>query len=164
MNAGGRRARPYRLLFVCTGNLCRSPMAEGLAREYASARGRELDTASAGTLGLVDRPADPKAIAVCREVNVDLSQHRSKGLDDALVAWADYVLVMELAHAEQIRERFPAIGEKLVLLGSFGGVMEVRDPLGGWKFQFRRSREEIARCVQGFMDRLPAVIADESGA
>jgi protein-tyrosine-phosphatase len=147
--------RPWRLLFVCTGNICRSPMAEGLARAYATGRGRAVEVRSGGTMGIVDHPADPKAVAVCGEIDVDIARHRSSGIDAEVIAWADYVLVMEYAHATWLRERFPDLGEKLLLLGSFAGVFEIADPLGGWKFQFRRSREEIRRCVEAFVDRLP---------
>lgn len=130
-------------------------MAEGLARDYAARRGRRVETKSAGTLMLQDRAADPYAVAVCREIDVDLSQHRSQGVTDELIAWCDYALVMEYQHAATIRDRHPEVGEKLLLLGSFAGIMEVPDPIGGWKFQFRRSREQIKKCVEQFIDRIP---------
>lgn len=148
-------ANPYHVLMVCTGNICRSPMAELLCRDYAEARGRVMEVRSAGTAGLIDQPADPKAVAVCRELDLDLSAHRSQGITDELIAWADYVLVMEYAHASYVREHFPAVGEKLMLLGTFGGMVEIADPLGGWTFRFRRSRNDIKKCVDGFVDRLP---------
>ena len=148
-------SRPWRLLLVCTGNLCRSPMAAALARGYADERGRDIEVQSAGTMGLVDEPADKHAVAVCRELSLDLSEHRSQALTEDLVAWADFVLTMEYLHTFQIRERFPEVGERLLLLGTFGGMMEIADPLGGWKFQFRRTRETLRKCVEMFIDRLP---------
>lgn len=154
----GEPERPWRLLFVCTGNICRSPMAEGIARDYAQKRGRLVEVRSAGTMGLVGHAADSKAVAVCGELDVDLSAHRSQAIVSDLITWADWVLVMEFAHATHIREKFPEVGEKLVMLGSFAGLFELADPLGGWKFQFRRSRDEIRRCVESFVDRLPASI------
>lgn len=146
---------PYRLLFVCTGNICRSPMAEVIAISYAGERMRPVKVQSASTLGLDGRPADPKAVAVCKEIGLDLTQHRSQPLTGEIIGWAEHVLVMEYAHAQFIRENHPEVGDKLMLLGTFGGMLEIADPIGGWKFKFRRSRKDLQRCVEGFIDRLP---------
>ena len=117
----------------------------------------EVEVQSASTLGLEDRPADPHAVAVCAEVGVDIGDHDAQPLTDELIDWADYVLVMEYRHAAHIREHHPQAGEKVLMLGNFGGnAPEIADPIGGWRFQFRRSRDEIQRCVHGFMRRLPA--------
>ena len=148
-------SRPRHLLFVCTGNICRSPMAEGMARHYALLRGWPVEVKSGGVLGIIDRPADPLAIRVMKEVGVDISAHRSGGIDSELVAWADHILVMELGHTMKLRERHPETADKTLMLGNFGGIMEVQDPIGGWRWKFRRCREDLQRCVTGFMDQLP---------
>ncbi len=106
-------------------------------------------------MGIERRPADPKAVKVCAEVGVFLDEHRSRGLDAEMVAWADYVMVMEMAHAQHLREHYPEVGERIVLLGGLDGRMNIPDPIGGWTFQFRRSRNQIARCVEAFVGRLP---------
>ena len=147
--------RPHHVLFVCSGNICRSPMAEGLARAYAAATRRSMEVRSAGTLGIIDHPADSKAVAVCAEVGVDISGHLSQGLSEDLVSWADYVLVMEYGHARHLRDHYPEVGDDLLMLGAFGGLFEIEDPIGSWKLKFRRSRDEIDRCVRAFVDRLP---------
>jgi protein-tyrosine-phosphatase len=152
----GDGAGAWRVLFVCSGNICRSPMAEGLALTYASRRGRAIEAKSAGTLGIVGRSADPYAMMVCQEIGVDIAGHQSQGLSSELIRWCDYAIVMEYAHAAFIRAKYPEVGEKLLLLGSFGGAMEIGDPIGGWKFQFRWSRDEIKKCVETFLDRIPA--------
>lgn len=152
-------SRPHHLLMVCTANICRSPMAEGLARAYALERGRSVEVRSAGTmterLGLAGRAADKKAVAVCAEVDIDISRHAATPVSEELVAWADYVLVMELRHAADLRERFPEHGDKLMLLAHHGGMGEIADPIGSWKFRFRATRKELARCVERFLDKLP---------
>lgn len=130
-------------------------MAALLARDYATRRGWELETASAGVLGLKDRPADPGAVRAMAEIGLDLREHRSQGVDAELMRWADYVLVMELTHASELRRRFPEAEDKVLMLGNFGGKLEIADPLGGWRWRFRRSREEIQGCVEGFLDQLP---------
>ncbi len=155
--------RPHRLLFLCTANICRSPMAEGWARALAAARGLPVDVRSGGTMGLIGRPADPLAVRVMGEVGVDLSAHRSAGVDAAVMAWADQVFVMELRHQLFLAEHFPAEAHKALQLGSLGGAMEVPDPVGGWRWRFRRSRDLLRRCVEGLLPHLdPAGVPVEA--
>ena len=148
-------SRPYHLLFVCTANICRSPMAEGLARDYERRRGWAVRCRSGGIMGLVDKEAATNAVRVLREINIDISNHLSSGISDEMVQWADHILVMELRHAIKLRERHDNLGTKVLQLGSFGGLVEVADPVGGWRWKFRRSRDDLQRCVEAFMDNLP---------
>lgn len=130
-------------------------MAEGIARKLAQTTGRSIEIQSAGTLGLIGHPADAKAVQVCDELGISLRNHRSQAVTPELVAWADYVLVMETRHAMELRERFENLENRLVLLGSYGGVMDIADPIGGWTFQFRSCRDLLVRCVESFLQRLP---------
>jgi len=150
-----QRLPPHRLLFVCTANICRSPMAEALAVICAEERGWWVQALSCGTEALDGVPAAPNAVKAIKEVGGDLSEHLSQPVSDELVNWADRVLCMELRHAGWVREHFPQADEKIQLLGTFGGVMNVGDPYGSWIFAFRRSRDHIRRCVDGLLDTLP---------
>ncbi len=147
---------PHRILMVCTANICRSPMAEALARRYAQERQQHIEIRSCGTHALTGQPASANGIKAVREVGGELDGHASQPVTEELVDWADRILVMELRHASHIRELFPRSDEKLQMLGTFGGTMEIDDPYGGWIFKYRRSRDEIRRCVEAFIDRLPA--------
>ena len=69
-----------KVLFVCAGNLCRSPFAEGLARQLAAERGLDVEFASAGEIALDGDPCPPEAVAVAKEYGVDLSSHRARRL------------------------------------------------------------------------------------
>lgn len=144
-----------RLLFVCTGNICRSPMAEVYAQAAGVERGRIIEARSGGVLGIIDKPADPLAVKVMGEINIDLEGHRSSGVTDEMMDWARYVLVMELHHAIKVRERFPAHEDKVLVLANFGGMREVKDPIGGWRWKFRRCRADVIRCVDNFLNTLP---------
>lgn len=147
---------PHRLLFVCTANICRSPMAEAFARAYGVERGWAIESQSCGVSALPDNPAAPRSVRAMTEVGLDIRAHRSRPIDDELVAWADYVLVMEIRHATRVRERWPGADGKVMLLGNFGGVLEIDDPYGSWFMgRYRRSRDEIQRCARVFIDRLP---------
>ncbi len=146
---------PYRLLFVCTANICRSPIAEGLARLYADSRGRAVEALSAGTHAIDGQPAAANSVRVVKELGGDIAAHRSQLITDALVDWADRILVMEMRHAATVRERHSGADAKIQLLGTFGGLVEIADPYGSWIFTYRRRRDEIRSCVETFIDRLP---------
>lgn len=130
-------------------------MAEGLAIQMGEKYGIPISAKSCGTLGIENRSADKHAIAVCQEVFVDISHHQSTGVNSHDIEWADWVLVMELAHASAIRDQYPNIDERLLLLGPFGGFHEIPDPIGGWRFRFRKSRNMLASAIQGFIKQLP---------
>lgn len=131
-------------------------MAEGLAIAAGKASGRSVDARSASTLGLVDRPADPHAVAVCKELNIDIASHKSRPVLAEDVEWADYILVMALHHASAVRDAHPQADHKVLLLGTLGGALEIADPIGQGKTRFRSARDEIKRCVDALVSRLPS--------
>lgn len=132
-------------------------MAEFLAREAAAREGLDVETRSAGTLGLVNQAPPPNAIAVMREVGVTVQDHRSQPLSAELVDWADHVLVMTFEHAETVHTRFPNAGDKVKLLGPFGRQgQEIADPMGWWRPTYRRVRDQILRSVEGLIRNLRA--------
>jgi protein-tyrosine-phosphatase len=130
-------------------------MAAGIARMYADTRGWAVEVLSAGTHAIAGNPAAPNSVKAIRELGGDISEHRSQPISDELVAWADRILVMEMRHAQSVRQRHAGADEKVQLLGTFGGLVEIDDPYGSWIFTYRRRREDIRRCVENFMDRLP---------
>jgi protein-tyrosine phosphatase len=150
-----RRPGHHRILFVCSGNICRSPMAERLAEALGDRIGLDVEAASAGTLGLVDRPADAHAIAVLREVGLDLRDHRSQGVSEGLVAWADAIAVMELKHAAWLLERFPDLPHsRVVQLGPYAGSADIPDPVGRWRWHFRRVRRQLETALERWLREL----------
>lgn len=97
--------RPLRILFVCFGNICRSPMAEGLARQVVTTSFQEsaADVSSAG-LGAMDGGAPtPEAIAAMRKRGIDISAHRARVVTHDMVASSDLVLAMEERQCERLR-------------------------------------------------------------
>src|SRR5690349_11718390 len=89
----------FNVLFVCTGNTCRSPMAEALAREELERRGwHHVRLASAGTAADFGQPASGNAVSVLARKGIDLDRHSSQPLTRALVEWADLILAMSPSH------------------------------------------------------------------
>ena len=97
------------VLFVCTGNICRSPSADGIMRHLASARGLELDIDSCGTHGYhIGEPPDPRSIAVAADNGVDLSSLRARKLDRKDFERFDLLLAMDSGHLSAMQRLCPA--------------------------------------------------------
>jgi protein-tyrosine-phosphatase len=132
-------------------------MAEYMAREWAPICGMDVQVRSASTLGLVDRAADPKVVAVCHELDLDLTPHRSQPLTVELVLWADRIGVMEIQHATAVHDLVPDLPSDTVIpLAAFVGKAEIADPIGGWtKRPFRVARDEIRVGVLALLESMP---------
>ncbi|PZD97771.1 low molecular weight protein arginine phosphatase [Paenibacillus sambharensis] len=100
-----------RILFVCTGNTCRSPMAEALLRERAKARGIEVEVRSAGVSTVDGLPVSPHAAETLRARNITHAGS-SHAVTGQLIDWADLILAMTTSHKRNLIERFPVAVEK----------------------------------------------------
>ena len=146
---------PYRLLFICSGNICRSPMAEALAEEIGLRDGKTIIARSASTLGIDGYPAHRHAIRVMGWLSMNISEHRSQPITKTLTEWADFILVMERKHATHIREHFPESTDKVLELASFGGLPRIDDPVKKWLWAFYTCRNAIRKCLERFVVQLP---------
>jgi len=146
----------FRLLFVCTGNICRSPMAEGIIKVLLSpASDRRILVRSAGTHAADGLSAEPGAMRAARELGADIGGHRSRAIDGSLIAGADLILVMERQQARFIRSMTHVTPDALRLLGEFAGgagTPEIPDPYGGSFAVYRHCAEMIRGCLDGVID------------
>src|SRR5438309_9245909 len=106
------------VLFVCTGNICRSPIAEGLFRRLLGNR-KDIEVVSAGVHAVRGQPPSLYAVEVCAEAGTDISNIRSQPLTPALVDRATHIFAMTGAHLETIQTLFPTGAEKSFLLRGF---------------------------------------------
>lgn len=112
-----------RVLVVCIGNICRSPMAEGLIRQAVP----EVRISSAGISALVGRGADPIAVQIMAGVGVDISAHRARMLTDAIARDADLILVMDELQKQHLATQYPYTRGKVFRLGEAASE-DIPDP------------------------------------
>jgi protein-tyrosine phosphatase len=147
-----------RVLFVCTGNICRSPMAEALTRHLAQERGLAVEVDSAGTDAWhVGEPPHPGALAALSRRGIRLERRaRQVGPEDA--ERFDLLVALDRGHARILRRRFPHAAAKVRLLSEFGppGTLpDVPDPY--YDGQHEAVCELVERCCRGLVDWLARV-------
>ena len=130
------------ILFVCTGNICRSPMAEGIARD----RFADLATyASAGTVAIRGATPTPNAVAAAGEIGIDISALRAGALRRGSDPLPDHIYVMTTTHLDRVVAAFPGLAERVELLDPEG---EVSDPYGYDMEVYRATRDQIVRALE----------------
>jgi protein-tyrosine-phosphatase len=130
------------VLFVCTGNICRSPMAEAIARAVC---GDRVTFTSAGLYALDGAPATGHAVSAAAEIGADASAHAARPVTAEIVDAADAVYVMTGEHRADLLRRVPGVETKVHLLDPDGG--DVADPYGGTPGDYRVARDRIAAAI-----------------
>jgi len=146
------------ILIVCTGNMCRSPMAEHLLRKMAADAGMErVAVESAGIAPAADRSIPPEALRALAVEGVDAAAHKPKGLDAKMVRKADLILAMEPAHRAYVMTKFPEAAGKVHLLTLYAGIKRhdgVADPYGGSDEDYGRAMADIKAALQSILKKL----------
>jgi len=161
-DGAGNGPTTYNLLFVCSGNTCRSPLAKVLTEALLRKRGwSHVSVESAGTGAVDGAPASGNAIRVAADAALDLAAHQSKALTPELIDWADLVLVMTPSQFELVAHR--GASAKVALATDFvegeGAGESVHDPFGGDLDAYRATFDQLREAVQSLLERLEPILA-----
>ncbi|MGE6487330.1 low molecular weight protein arginine phosphatase [Paenisporosarcina sp. NPDC076898] len=132
------------IYFVCTGNTCRSPMAEAI---FQSHNKEGMDVRSAGIYAMEDGDISENAKQVIREAGIDFT-HYSRQVSEEDIRWADLVLTMTTAHKQLIMQAFPFAADKIFTLKEYVrpyGPHDVSDPFGGDAHMYRQTFLELTQ-------------------
>ena len=145
------------VLCVCTGNICRSPMAVGLLRQRLSQEGlaSRFKVFSAGVWALDNHPASDKAIAVMAERGIDITDHIAHTITYDDIAESDLILVMGREHTDVIRNTWPQYAWKVHRLSEMVGKRrDIADPFRGPIEEYRESADTIADYIDRGFERI----------
>jgi protein-tyrosine phosphatase len=141
-----------KIIVICAGNICRSPIAEAVLRKKIGKP--DIQVASAGVVALVNHPADPMAREVALEHGYDISAHRAQQATQPLLSSMDLILTLDQTHSEWIRSRFPALYGRVHKLGRWQANVDVEDPYRLPKSAFQRAYDDIDRFCSDWATRI----------
>ncbi len=146
------------ILFVCTANVCRSPMAEAIFNALAEERGLAWRAESAGVAALVGEDITPNARAALDEVGIYANEHRARQVGEEMLEEADLVLAMGPRHVAALRGRFRDLSERVYALPQYalGAPPEegIPDPYGQTMTAFRASVRQLLEYTEALVGRL----------
>jgi protein-tyrosine-phosphatase len=149
------------IVFVCTGNTTRSPMAEGYARKMVEDKGSDWEIASAGLAAFPGVPVVPEAIATLKKAGIDMPGQVSNPLSKMVVDGAAMIITLTTQHRDMIRVKMPAVAEKVYALKELAGEensQDIKDPLDEDQEFFDRIGQEIQDALEKAWPALEDII------
>ncbi len=144
-----------KILFICTGNTCRSPMAEGLFNRIAEERGLDSKAKSAGMFVIPGSRVSDNAISAMEDRGIDIKSHIPAAIDAESVRDADLILTMTSGQKAALGAAAPELADKLYTLKEYANEAgEISDPIGGDLETYKKCLTEIENAVEKVIERL----------
>jgi len=149
-----------RIVTICTGNICRSPVAEAALRaQLGACLASPPEVSSAGLHALVGRGIDPGSAAAATARDIVLHEHAARQFTDEIGRESDVILVMETHHRQEIAARWPHLLGKTFLLGHFDGGRQVPDPYRQGPGMHAQAVEIISLCSTSWAEQIRKMLA-----
>ena len=144
------------ILFICTGNTCRSPMAEGFMKDIAEKKGIDVKVSSAGVFAFDGQLVSKEAVEVMKSEGIDISDHRAKTVNKTLLESADLILTMSSSHKRELLRKFDFIKNKVYTLKEYvyGSEEDIQDPFGQGIKAYINAKNEIKKSIIKVVEKI----------
>lgn len=140
------------ILVLCLGNICRSPVAEGILKRHVEKNALDVVVSSAGVVAMVDYPADPFSIEVAQENDIDITAHRARQITSDLVKQHDLILVVDEEVRRIMAQRYPHALGKVKKIGHFS-QKDIVDPYLQPKAAFETMYRDLDVCLNEWVEK-----------
>ena len=132
-----------KVLFVCAGNTCRSPLAQGICEKLYEEKG--IEAKSAGLFVFEPSPASEHGVQILKEIGVDMTGHISQSVSEEMLDWCDRAYAMTYPHYEVFRKRFREYADKIFMLDDLN---DVQDPFGHGRDKYDECARHLVRAIK----------------
>jgi protein-tyrosine phosphatase len=153
------------ILVVCTANICRSPVVAALLSVRLQERGFvDWRVYSAGTWAILTRGASRYSVQLMAGQGIDITAHRARMVDEAMLREADLILCMELGHVEALQVEFPDYRDKIYALSEMvGKSYSIEDPYGGSLSDYESMVRQVTELIDGGLDTIIQLAESRAG-
>lgn len=149
-----------KIMFICTGNTCRSAMADGLAKKVIKDKNLNIEVYSAGIFAMAGEHASYNSVAIMKEYDVDIALHKATSIEESNIENMDLILCATKTHKAELIARYNNLKEKIFTMKEYAGLdnngtdMDIKDPWGYSIDTFRICAAEISLCIDKIIERI----------